>query len=285
MTKSEQIDKDFNKIFESITEEYSLQMHGSYRYPVYPGWKAGMQNYHDIHILYISGGKGTYHMEDGTNIPLEKGSLVIITHGIRHNASVDKDHPLRISGIRFGIYDNMNQHVSRYLITPFYYASHPQNIQKMEMLTEDLHAVYHERQEGHRNLLCSAYLIQIISMLYDALRNKSLNKVNHHGMEAVKHLIENSIFEKKMIQDIAYEMGISIRYLQKRFKSAYGMTPKEYSIQVQMNKAYTLLADGNKNSKEIAHCLGYSDQYVFSRQFKKYFGYPPSYVQKQRDRS
>ena len=78
------------------------------------------------------------------------------------------------------------------------------------------------------------------------------------------------------VKDVASRFNISEKYFISRFKSITGIPPKKYLIECRMRRAIELLRDREKTMTEIARALGYSDQYSFSKAFKKHYGEPPS---------
>ena len=70
--------------------------------------------------------------------------------------------------------------------------------------------------------------------------------------------------------------GISYSYMKKLFVRVYGVSPKQYAIQLKMNYACDLLSTGGYTVSETAELCGFRDVYFFSRQFKNVMGCPPS---------
>lgn len=71
------------------------------------------------------------------------------------------------------------------------------------------------------------------------------------------------------------KFGYSYQYICKLFKDIYGISPGAYLLSKRMDHAANSLSQGESVSA-VAHVLGYSSPYNFSRAFKKHFGYPPS---------
>lgn len=78
------------------------------------------------------------------------------------------------------------------------------------------------------------------------------------------------------LKRMASEAGISTRHFIRLFKKQTGHTPGAYRLQAQMRRARYLIEDGRMSVKECAYTLGYADPFIFSKQFRKIFGYPPS---------
>jgi AraC family transcriptional activator of tynA and feaB len=89
--------------------------------------------------------------------------------------------------------------------------------------------------------------------------------------------------------ELAAEVGISLRYLQKLFTSR-GTTCSEYIQSLRLGHAYTLLArraeiKGDKSISEIAWESGYRDVSYFHRVFRRRFGYSPGALHARNDRT
>lgn len=78
------------------------------------------------------------------------------------------------------------------------------------------------------------------------------------------------------VEDIAANAGINRKALYAVFKSLTGFSPKDYLIYYRMCKATALLKDENLSIEVVAVSVGYSDQFHFSKEFKKNVGVSPS---------
>ena len=78
------------------------------------------------------------------------------------------------------------------------------------------------------------------------------------------------------VESMASESGLSARYLRKIFHDVVGMGPKQYYEILRLNTCRELLELNLCNIKEAAFRTGFSSPFHLSREFKKYFGIPPS---------
>ena len=78
------------------------------------------------------------------------------------------------------------------------------------------------------------------------------------------------------VEDIAASAGINRKSLYAVFKSLTSFSPKDYLIYYRMCKATVLLKDANLSVETVAVSVGYSDQFHFSKEFKKNVGLSPS---------
>lgn len=91
--------------------------------------------------------------------------------------------------------------------------------------------------------------------------------------ERARILLSNNCTPQYTVQHACREMGMSYDTFRKKFTRKVGMSPMAYQLQVRMDRARLLL--NSLSVKETAAQLGYSDQYLFSRQFKKAMGVSP----------
>ena len=78
------------------------------------------------------------------------------------------------------------------------------------------------------------------------------------------------------VLEIAEHCFISERTLLRRFKQATGFTPKQYIIQMKVEKAKQSMEQGRISIEKISNDLGYSDASNFIKVFKKISGITPS---------
>lgn len=86
------------------------------------------------------------------------------------------------------------------------------------------------------------------------------------------------------VLEIAEYCHTSERTLLRHFKEATGFTPKQYIIQLKVEKAKQSMEQGKISIEEISDDLGYSDTSNFIKVFKKIAGITPSeFKAKQKD--
>ncbi|SCY90865.1 helix-turn-helix transcriptional regulator [Alkaliphilus peptidifermentans] len=86
--------------------------------------------------------------------------------------------------------------------------------------------------------------------------------------------------EKLLLNDLCNIAHLSPYYFIKIFKSQTGKTPREYYIDIKLEKARRLLRDRSFSVAEVAYMVGFSSQSYFSSAFKKKIGYTPLEYQK-----
>ena len=78
------------------------------------------------------------------------------------------------------------------------------------------------------------------------------------------------------ISELAALCGISEVYFRRIFHALHGKSPKEYVIDMRIERARRLLSDGSFTVREVAALCGYFEETHFSREFKRHTGCSPS---------
>ena len=104
-------------------------------------------------------------------------------------------------------------------------------------------------------------------------------KFKRHVMEAITSIKEKLDTNYNPKSDTTTKMSeryeISRNVLQAAFKQQYGISIREYKLQLRMETSRLLLEQG-KDPKEVYLELRYASQSGFSSAFKKYYGTTPA---------
>ena len=91
------------------------------------------------------------------------------------------------------------------------------------------------------------------------------------------HYIEQHYTESMLtVEQLCAVCHVSRSALQRKYKQAMGVAPKEYITKRRLALALTLLMQKKSTVAQIAHMVGFADEKYFSRIFRATFGYPPS---------
>lgn len=88
--------------------------------------------------------------------------------------------------------------------------------------------------------------------------------------------LEDNYFREIRFDQVSERFGMSVRTLNRRFKSALGKTPLEYLQDIRINTAKDLLKTSNLSITEIADKVGYQDTNYFTSLFKKHLAITPN---------
>ena len=107
-------------------------------------------------------------------------------------------------------------------------------------------------------------------------------KKNSTKIEIMKRLliayefIHDNIEKPISIEELSYESSLSKFHLYDSFKKTFGKTPHQYINRLKTRKAKELLQSNDVSVSEVADTLGFNDSSVFSKVFKKAYGFSPS---------
>jgi AraC-like DNA-binding protein len=95
--------------------------------------------------------------------------------------------------------------------------------------------------------------------------------------QAAKEFILKNYRNKITTGDIASEIGISEKTLERAFKKTFDKGVYTYLVEIRMEKARELLESNRPLTiQQVADLVGYDHQSSFSTRFKKHFGVTPS---------
>lgn len=136
----------------------------------------------------------------------------------------------------------------------------------------------------YRNLLsesncCAAMavLYEIISFIYKSKEREYVAPDTTGRIREVhRYILEHYCDPNLKIASLSGRCHISPKYFRELFRKIYGTTPTQYLIDLRLNAAAELLAEGIAGVSEAAEIVGFSDVYYFSKLFKKRFSCTPS---------
>ena len=94
----------------------------------------------------------------------------------------------------------------------------------------------------------------------------------------VIHHVQANYAQKLSINELADMAGMSVSAFHRTFKLVVTEPPLQYIKKIRLNKAKTLMAQEGMPANVAALKVGYESPTQFSREFKRYFGLPPSKV-------
>ena len=102
-------------------------------------------------------------------------------------------------------------------------------------------------------------------------RKNSYNEI----LSVIKYL-ENNISNNFTVSEIANANAMSKSKLKYLFKDNFNTSPISYFHKLKLEKAKSMLLEGDKNITEISETLGFQSVHYFSRFFKKNLGICPT---------
>ncbi len=100
-------------------------------------------------------------------------------------------------------------------------------------------------------------------------------RLNRSTLQLVLDHMEAHIGQKNSVPELATMARCTPDHFIRLFREATSTTPHQYLIERRLQRAVTLLANGERPS-DVAKMLGFYDASAFTRAFKRRFGVPPS---------
>jgi len=82
------------------------------------------------------------------------------------------------------------------------------------------------------------------------------------------------------LTELAASVSISLRQLERLFKSKLATTPARYYLELRLQRARQLLKQTSMSVLQVAVSTGFTSASHFTQSYKKYFGHPPSQERK-----
>ena len=230
----------------------------------------------DCHLLYVRGGRPIYHV-DGREMPLAAGHVLFAGRGTRIQLDQDRKDPPRIVPVRFDRYCG-DEPCRLNEAGPAGIALRPRHPERFEALFDALCAYWMREHEPAAVEGVSGLISAILFGLLIECRSvgPKRRQALEASMETVRLLMEREPESNWSVGDLAERVNLSESFFSRRFREYAGVSPKVYQLRSRMRFARFLLEQERASVKEVAARLGYSDAFVFSRQFRKVWGAPPS---------
>lgn len=161
------------------------------------------------------------------------------------------------------------------------------------VITQDMYRVLSEidsaeKYQEFKGVFIEAKMIELIALvLYGISHNKtsalpcekssvlSASGLDVKRMEELRRQIQFNPSDDYRVPEIAKNLSMSVSKLTRLFRSLYGMPVHRYIQNQKLERAATLIAQGEMNVSEAAIKSGYNNMSHFSKEFRKKFGVVP----------
>jgi transcriptional regulator GlxA family with amidase domain len=97
-------------------------------------------------------------------------------------------------------------------------------------------------------------------------------------------LMERNIARRVPVREVAGELRLSVRQLERLFRAEVSMSPSEFARRLRLHMAQGALVDTQRPISEVALDLGFADGSHFSRRFRAAYGKSPSQARREKAR-
>jgi len=226
-------------------------------------------------LVYIINGGGFFEDERGIKRHISKGDLLFLFPGISHTYGPGPDDFWHEIFIIFegAIFDLWQQDG---VLDPAQPVLHLEPVDYW--FNRFKTTVWSVPQSGPEYALIRiARLQQLLADILLAVQQQGEgSRVDSLWLSEAKSLLKANVNRQPDYEAIAAKLGMSYDGFRKRFTKEARVSPAKYHTTRRIDRACQLLLNEDLTSKEIAHHLGFSDEYHFSRRFKQIVGVSPS---------
>ncbi len=255
-------------------------------------------------FLFTLSGHGDIHFpERNTVVACGPGHLVALPPATRHGSrwTAKPGDAWRMIVVDFDIAIDMGQvlvdsgETVDLAFAPFYEYFFIRGLCGFQLLEEELRPALEILDDIARALADRQYgvcadivagLLRAISLFSRSLRRAGQSDGRHLAppmlskeatlLKARALMEQGEMLDAGCVARIARTIGMSAPHFIREFKRTYGITPKQYSLEVLMRRAAALMGRSDVTVKEAAFHLGYEDPSSFSRAFLKFHGSSPA---------
>jgi len=223
-------------------------------------------------LVYVVSGSGTYIDASGKTYALSAGNIFQRHPGVLHSSFVEMD-----SGWK-EYYLDCNTELYKKLCSMMLINRSisvlPTTFGKA--VTSQIETLMNTLKTVPEHKIFDAYLkyLEILQLIFSS----HVNVTDQDNM-VEKALIDfNQQYKTRFdLKEFCKDKGWGYEKFRKAFKKSKGVSPRDYLIRKRMDEACRLLRSSDKLISQISTELGYSSQYEFSNQFKRYFNVFPKH--------
>jgi len=224
------------------------------------GRREEMKNRQWYGISFCLGGQITY-VHNGKKFVSDKNCAVILPMGASYTVLGDKT----------GLFPLVNFSTVEFLCHTF------------KIIPIDNVNDFMNDFEKLKNLyLLGSNRAKMMSVLYDIIAKLTSKDEGNKTLIPAIRFIEKNYGNSDITNTLlAEKCSISEVYLRKLFLKNFNMTPKQYIMDIRINKAKQLLSEGSLKINAVSEQCGFANPYHFSRYFKEKTGFTPTEYMKE----
>jgi AraC-like DNA-binding protein len=221
-------------------------------------------------LVYLVDGTGRYQDTNGRNQPVGPGDVILVFPKLPHSYGPGPSEHwtefyLCFDGPVFDLWQ------TRGLLDPRQPLYHLEPIQQWVQRFESILGA--PRRPGFAPPLLEICRLQ--QLLAEVLLGGNHNLAHQQDVQWTSRacaLLESDLESALKHTALAQRFGMSYESFRKRFTRILGQSPTRYRAARLMDRACELMQQGQLSDKEIAHALGFCDEFYFSRRFRQITG-------------
>lgn len=243
---------------------YEACMPGHHYGPVY-------RSYQLIH--FVLSGKGALEI-DGHTFQLGAGDAFLIPSGKIAYYAADTSDPWCYTWISFLGINSQMYFYQLIASSPEPYVLHDLDSQKYSAIISQILNL--KGTATARYFKGNGLLLEILGELFQDAGFDERYWGKTSIADEAKFYLDVNYSEKLKLKDVAHNFGVHPNYLTRVFHEKYHITPKQYLLNLKLQKACQLLRTTDLPIAIIAGSMGFDDAMAFSKLFKKTYNCAPT---------
>ncbi|MEX0330065.1 MAG: AraC family transcriptional regulator [Puniceicoccaceae bacterium] len=246
------------------------------------GWELTRQNYdlrrdhYPYHTIeFIESGSGTFTL-DGTDYPLEPHSILTYRPNQQYQITTApksrmSKYWISISGSEVESFFSGIEAVESPVIT----LRDARYVQDLFRQLVDYAARYNF-DTGYETCLLVLRLV-LKRILNDCETAHQKLSASYKKYTECLEFMENNVARLGSVNELAAEVKIDTSYLIRLFKRFDSESPYKRLIRLKAREAAEILLYSSKSIREVSEEMGFEDQFIFSKCFKRVYGVSPKH--------
>ncbi|WP_026884160.1 AraC family transcriptional regulator [Clostridium akagii] len=233
--------------------------------------------YHEL--VFITGGKG-HIIFPHKRYEVKDGVLLYLRPNVQYSVNIHVEDPFCFFVVHFS-YVNVGFNSDKWIITegtntlPLDSVQVLKDYYQLNNIFEKLVENWTLKLPGYE-FFTKTLLQQLIIEIYKSKKRDSPNYSTSLKVEKIIEYMRSNINNKLILKDLSELVHLSSSYLSRVFKSTTGYSIIGFFNKIKVDKAKELIIEDDKKIKEVAQILGFTDEFYFSRIFKKIEGISPT---------
>ncbi len=264
-------EKDWLNALFSSTTKVGLELAGHhFRLAPEPGWNTANRLAKE-HLVYFVMEGGCSAVLDGKRVSPTAGALCWMCPNTPfrfvHRA---KDSPLVIYRFRFTV-----ERGTRALRPGWSFRFLPETWRLLETIKQIILEAESPGRLGAWRVRSLLSLLSITVFEGSPARKRRGTFLDETQRAKIANWLAEHAAQRATPADLALQLDYSPAYFTRIFRRSYGQSPRTWLLQQRLRHAAVLLRESSSRVSDIALKLGYSEVYLFSRQFRMMFGTGP----------
>ncbi|HEY1764994.1 MAG TPA: AraC family transcriptional regulator [Opitutaceae bacterium] len=239
-------------------------------------WHPAPENFKDFDFWLVWAGTGEFRSGEVT-LSLKSGSALCLRPHLNFHVTHNPKRRLGVGYVHFDFVDSSGNVVlpretdlpplfGRFTKAPFY----EDVVRHIAELVRSEKEHSRSRAAEYLSLVLDDFRLESMSGGPSGLALEHLDRVE----KVIRHVRENP-GQIHSVADLSKLACYSPDYFTRIFSQVSGASPKEFCIQVRLERAKQLLGESKMSVDQVASALGYADPFFFSRQFSQRLGVSP----------